>query len=103
MQVLNRTMTRPLPRMQDPYAAAETISKLTGDVDHRMFLDMVDIIAIAGKDGVRLQEKCFLFMSLSELTTPVPGLPCASVQLYHTACRNVTVHFTSTCATKVSV
>ena len=43
--------------VKDPYAAAEAISKLTGVVDHGLFLDMVDVVVIAGKDGVRLQEK----------------------------------------------
>jgi ribose 5-phosphate isomerase A len=43
--------------LKDPYAAAEAISKLTGIVDHGLFLNMVDVVVIAGKDGVRLQEK----------------------------------------------
>lgn len=43
--------------LKDPYAAAEAIGKLTGIVDHGLFLDMVDVVVIASKDGVKLQEK----------------------------------------------
>ena len=43
--------------VKDPYAAAEAVGKLTGIVEHGFFLDMVDVVVIAGKDGVRLTEK----------------------------------------------
>lgn len=43
--------------LKDPYAAAKAIGELTGIVDHGLFLDMVDVVVIAGKDGVRLSEK----------------------------------------------
>lgn len=43
--------------IKDSYAAAKAMSSLTGIVDHGLFLDMVNVCVIAGKDGVRLQEK----------------------------------------------
>lgn len=43
--------------LQDPYAAAEAISKLEGVVDHGLFLDMVDVCIIAGSNGVEVKEK----------------------------------------------
>lgn len=43
--------------VKDPYAAAEAVGKLTGIVEHGFFLDMVDVVVVAGKDGIRLTEK----------------------------------------------
>ena len=43
--------------IQDPYAAAEAISQITGVVDHGLFLDMVTTCIIAGDNGVEVKDK----------------------------------------------
>ena len=41
----------------DARAAGAAIAGLTGVVEHGLFLDMADVVIIAGKDGVRQQAK----------------------------------------------
>ena len=43
--------------IKDARAAAKAIAGLTGIVDHGLFLDMADVVIIAGADGVRQQSK----------------------------------------------
>ena len=43
--------------IKDARAAAKAIAALTGVVDHGLFLDMADVVIIAGSDGVRQQSK----------------------------------------------
>ncbi len=43
--------------IKDAHAAAEAISKLTGVVDHGLFMDMVDVCIVARADGIEVQEK----------------------------------------------
>uniref|UniRef100_A0A383VTM0 ribose-5-phosphate isomerase n=1 Tax=Tetradesmus obliquus TaxID=3088 RepID=A0A383VTM0_TETOB len=43
--------------IKDSAAASKAILALEGVVDHGLFLDMVDVCIIAGKDGVEVQER----------------------------------------------
>lgn len=43
--------------IKDSYAAAKAISSLEGVVDHGLFMDMVDVCIIAGKNGVEVKAK----------------------------------------------
>lgn len=43
--------------IKDSYAAAKAISSLEGVVDHGLFMDMVDVCIIAGKNGVEVKTK----------------------------------------------
>ena len=43
--------------IKDARAAAKAIASLTGIVDHGLFMDMADVVIIAGSDGVRQQSK----------------------------------------------
>lgn len=43
--------------IKDARAAAKAIAGLTGIVDHGLFMDMADVVIIAGTDGVRQQSK----------------------------------------------
>ena len=43
--------------IKDTHAAAKAISSLTGVVDHGLFLDMVDVVIIAGSNGIEVKEK----------------------------------------------
>lgn len=43
--------------IKDSYAAAKAISALEGVVDHGLFMDMVNVCIIAGKNGVEVREK----------------------------------------------
>jgi ribose 5-phosphate isomerase A len=41
----------------DARAAGAAIAGLTGVVEHGLFLDMADVVIVAGKDGVRSMTK----------------------------------------------
>ena len=43
--------------IKDARAAGKAIAALTGVVDHGLFLDMADVVIIAGSEGVRQQTK----------------------------------------------
>lgn len=43
--------------MKDGHAASKAILALEGVVDHGLFMDMVDVCIIAGKEGVEVQER----------------------------------------------
>ncbi|KAK9811001.1 hypothetical protein WJX73_005160 [Symbiochloris irregularis] len=43
--------------IKDAPAAAKAISELCGVVEHGLFLDMVDVVVIAGKNGVEVKER----------------------------------------------
>jgi len=54
--------------IKDAHAAADAIAKLTGVVDHGLFLNMVDVVIIAAKDGVQVKDKA-MANATQELTT----------------------------------
>jgi ribose 5-phosphate isomerase A len=41
----------------DPYALAEQLSQRPGIVEHGLFLDMADMVVVAGKQGIRILER----------------------------------------------
>ena len=43
--------------IKDAPAAAKAISALCGVVEHGLFLDMVNVVIIAGKNGVEVKER----------------------------------------------
>lgn len=43
--------------IQDGHAASKAILDLEGVVDHGLFMDMVDVCIIAGKEGVKVKER----------------------------------------------
>ena len=43
--------------IKDGHAASKAILDLEGVVDHGLFMDMVDVCIIAGKDGVEVKER----------------------------------------------
>ena len=43
--------------LKDAYAAAKAISKLEGVVEHGLFLDMAQVVIIAGANGIEVKTK----------------------------------------------
>jgi ribose 5-phosphate isomerase A len=41
----------------DPYVLAELLSKRPGIIEHGLFLDMADMVVVAGKQGIRILER----------------------------------------------
>jgi ribose 5-phosphate isomerase A len=41
----------------DPYSLARTLADRPGIVEHGLFLDMADLVIVAGPHGVKLKER----------------------------------------------
>lgn len=46
------------PPIDDPRALAEEIKRITGVVEHGLFVEIADRVVVAGKGGVRVVEGC---------------------------------------------